>query len=307
MSDAVRDQISELVGANKVVLFMKGNRNFPQCGFSAQVVKILDELLPAYKTVNVLADPGIRDGIKAFSNWPTIPQLYVDGKFVGGCDIVRDMYQSGELQELLGAPKDGEPVAPPKVTVTDAAAKAFKAASAGGSANEHPRVEISPGYQYELFLDEKKEGDVAVEAGGLTFLFDKASARRADGMKLDFVESSGAFKIENPNEPPRVRPLSPKELRAMMDRGEKVEIFDVRPPSERERASLKEATPLDEKGIAKLESLPKDTPLVFLCHHGSRSRQAAEQVLGRGYTKVFNLDGGIEAWSQTVDKSVPRY
>lgn len=81
---------------------MKGTRRVPQCGFSAQVVQILDELLPGYETVDVVRSPQMRDGIKQFSEWPTIPQLYVDGKFIGGCDIVREMNVSGELQKLLG-------------------------------------------------------------------------------------------------------------------------------------------------------------------------------------------------------------
>ena len=96
-------QISDLVSKTRIVLFMKGTRLMPQCGFSAQVVKILDELQPSYETVDVLRSPEIRDGIKAFSDWPTIPQLYIDGQFVGGCDIVREMHASGELQELLSA------------------------------------------------------------------------------------------------------------------------------------------------------------------------------------------------------------
>ena len=96
-------QISDLVSKTRIVLFMKGTRQMPQCGFSAQVVKILDELQPSYETVDVLRSPEIRDGIKAFSEWPTIPQLYIDGQFVGGCDIVREMHASGELQELIRA------------------------------------------------------------------------------------------------------------------------------------------------------------------------------------------------------------
>ena len=83
-------------------VFMKGTQKFPQCGFSAQVAQILGHLGVAYKDVNVLDDMGIRDGIKAFSNWPTIPQLYVKGEFVGGCDIIREMFQEGELQQLSG-------------------------------------------------------------------------------------------------------------------------------------------------------------------------------------------------------------
>src|ERR1700689_1619408 len=90
--DQARAQIQQLVTTNPVVLFMKGNRQFPQCGFSAQVVQILDEVAGAYETVNVLSDPAIRDGIKEFSSWPTIPQLYVRGQFVGGCDIVKEMH-----------------------------------------------------------------------------------------------------------------------------------------------------------------------------------------------------------------------
>ncbi len=101
MNDATRQRIDELVKGNKVLLFMKGDRQVPQCGFSATVVQIIDQLIPDYTTVNVLEDAEIRDGIKEYSAWPTIPQLYVDGEFQGGCDIVREMYQTGELQKLL--------------------------------------------------------------------------------------------------------------------------------------------------------------------------------------------------------------
>jgi monothiol glutaredoxin len=102
LDPATRQRIDDLVKGNRVLLFMKGDRSYPQCGFSAAVVQILDSLIPDYRTVDVLADPAIRDGVKAYSSWPTIPQLYVDGEFLGGCDIVREMYASGELQEKLG-------------------------------------------------------------------------------------------------------------------------------------------------------------------------------------------------------------
>jgi monothiol glutaredoxin len=95
------DHINEEIGANDVVLFMKGTPVFPQCGFSAQVVQVLGHLGVKFKGVDVLANPALRDGIKHFSNWPTIPQLYVKGEFVGGCDIIREMFQAGELQTLL--------------------------------------------------------------------------------------------------------------------------------------------------------------------------------------------------------------
>ena len=98
-----RQRIEQLVTSNSVLLFMKGTRDAPQCGFSMQVVRMLDQLLPTYETVDVLSDPGIREGIKEFSDWPTIPQLYVRGEFLGGCDIVTELYQSGELQDRLKA------------------------------------------------------------------------------------------------------------------------------------------------------------------------------------------------------------
>ncbi len=97
----VNDLLKSIVDKNDVVLFMKGTPNFPQCGFSGQVVQILSYLDLSYDHVNVLENDEIRQGIKDFSNWPTIPQLYVKGEFVGGCDIVREMFQSGELSSLL--------------------------------------------------------------------------------------------------------------------------------------------------------------------------------------------------------------
>jgi len=102
MSDnAVFDRIKQDITDNQVVLFMKGTPVFPQCGFSARVVQILTHLGVRFKGVDVLADPSIRQGIKEFSSWPTIPQLYVKGEFVGGCDIISEMFETGELQELL--------------------------------------------------------------------------------------------------------------------------------------------------------------------------------------------------------------
>jgi monothiol glutaredoxin len=98
-----RAQIEEIVRGNDIVLFMKGTELFPQCGFSSRAVAILEHLQVPFKTVDVLQDPEIRDGVKAFSDWPTIPQLYVRGEFVGGSDIMMEMFESGELQQLVGA------------------------------------------------------------------------------------------------------------------------------------------------------------------------------------------------------------
>ncbi len=101
MDSHVAERIRQEVQSNDVVLFMKGTPVFPQCGFSAAVVQVLSHLGVKFNGIDVLQDPGLRQGIKDFSNWPTVPQLYVKGEFVGGCDIVREMYQTGELQSLL--------------------------------------------------------------------------------------------------------------------------------------------------------------------------------------------------------------
>lgn len=99
--NSVSERIQGEIDSNDVVLFMKGSPVFPQCGFSAAVVQVLSELGTKFKGIDVLEDPSIREGIKGFSNWPTIPQLYVKGEFVGGCDIIREMYETGELQDLM--------------------------------------------------------------------------------------------------------------------------------------------------------------------------------------------------------------
>ena len=102
----INDRIKEQVTQNRVVLYMKGTPQFPQCGFSATVAEVLKRCgVNDYASFNVLQDDALRQGIKDYSNWPTIPQLYVDGEFVGGCDIVREMYQSGELQQILAPQK----------------------------------------------------------------------------------------------------------------------------------------------------------------------------------------------------------
>jgi monothiol glutaredoxin len=95
------ERIQSAIAGNRILIFMKGNRNFPQCGFSAATVQIFEQLGAPYETIDVLSDPEVRDQVKAYSNWPTIPQVYIDGKFVGGCDIVRELCETGELQTLV--------------------------------------------------------------------------------------------------------------------------------------------------------------------------------------------------------------
>ena len=101
LDDGVKSRIEKEISSNEVVLFMKGTPVFPQCGFSSMVSQVLSHIGVEFKGVDVLAEPTLRDGIKLYSDWPTIPQLYVKGEFIGGCDIVKEMYENGELQELF--------------------------------------------------------------------------------------------------------------------------------------------------------------------------------------------------------------
>lgn len=305
LSDTVKNQLDELIKKNKVLLFMKGNKHFPQCGFSAQVVQILKELGTGFETVNVLQDPALREGIKEYSSWPTIPQLYIGGEFIGGCDIVKEMYASGDLQKKLGV--EDKPVAAPKVTLDDGAVKAIKGADEGSG--DVLRLEIGPQYQYDLYFGPKKPGDVEVVSNGVTVCFDRNSAKKADGLRISWVDTpdGGAFRIDNPNEPPRVKAISAPELKKWMDEGKKFELFDVRTDAEREVAKIDRARSLDAEGEKQLLALDKETPVVFMCHHGMRSRNAAERILREGFKNVYNLEGGIDAWSQKVDSAVPRY
>ena len=108
MADDALTQIEQYVKETPVLIFMKGNPQFPMCGFSAATIQIFDSLGVPYQTVDVLQDPAVRDGIKRYSNWPTIPQVYVKGEFVGGCDIIQEMHQNGELEPIVRAAFDEE-------------------------------------------------------------------------------------------------------------------------------------------------------------------------------------------------------
>jgi monothiol glutaredoxin len=296
LSPDLRAQLESLVKEKPVVLFMKGTRTFPQCGFSAAVVQILDEYLHEYETVNVLADPEMRAGIKVFSDWPTIPQLYVKGEFIGGCDIVRDMHTGDELGGALGA-KPIE-VEVPEVTLTEAAVAAFQDAAADQE-YPHLRLEITPQFQHGLSFGPELPKDVVATSNGFSVRMDRATARRAAGMTVDFVEgpSGAGFKIDNPNEPPRVKIMQVEELKAKLEGDDDITVVDVRTPAERAQAHIEPSLLLDEGVFEELMKRPKDTPIVFYCATGARSQRAAQQFLMEGFTDVSNLVGGIVAWS----------
>ena len=303
----LRSKLESLIASDQVVLFMKGSRSFPQCGFSAAIVQILDGMVPSYTTVNVLADAAVRDGIKQFSDWPTIPQLYIRGEFVGGSDIVRQLHASGELKQKLGD-LAAAPTAP-TVTVSAKAAAVLKAALADADAGDVVHLTIDGKFEHGLDVGPREATSATVESNGVTIQVDAASARRAAGVVIDYIEGPGGqgFKIENPNRPAAVKAIGPQEMKALLDAGTVTHFYDVRTPKERETASIASARHLDEAASAALEDLDKSTPIAFHCHHGGRSQNAAEHFLQKGFKNVYNLAGGIDAWSAQVDPTVPRY
>lgn len=303
LSETLRREIDALVGAHPVVLFMKGTRARPACGFSAQVVQILDELLPRYETVDVLSSPVMRDGIKEYSEWPTIPQLYVKGQFIGGCDIIKEMDAAGELARAFGVV--AEVVTQPVIHFSERAIEAFSEAAAEAG-DDVLRLEVSPRFDYQLYFGPKDKADFVIQAGRLALHVDRRSARRADGATIDFVRGpkGDGFKIENPNEPVQVRQLGVAELKQMLDAGQPLELLDVRTEQEIATARIAGSIPYAEVDLGTLD---RGALIVCQCHHGVRSQAVAEQLVAQGFRKVCNLRGGIDAWSVEIDPTVPRY
>lgn len=197
-----RQRIEALLDQHRVVLFMKGTRHAPRCGFSASAAGILNGLIDDYASVDVLADHEIREGIKAYGNWPTIPQLYVDKELIGGSDIIGGMYNSGELQELLGVPTPDR--TPPEITITPAAAEAIR----NGMADEPGmalHLSIDPHWQAQFMLKPAQGHEIRAQSAGIELLMDLASAQKARGMLVDWVEDvrGSGLTIKLPQAPAR--------------------------------------------------------------------------------------------------------
>ncbi|RDZ26001.1 Grx4 family monothiol glutaredoxin [Lysobacter silvisoli] len=306
LDPALRSRIDTLLQSNRVVLFMKGAPNAPQCGFSAKASGALNALLPqGYAHVDVLSDPEIREGIKQYGDWPTIPQLYIDGQLVGGSDIIEQMAGSGELHGALGLPAPDR--SPPQLSITPAAAQMLREAVANAGDGYAVQLDVDARHNVRLQLAPVDANAVAVDVEGVRVQTDWINARRADGVSIDWAddERGRGLVIVNPNAPPAVRSIAPADVAARVREGS-VRLVDVRPADERAQAAATVAFDTFDQGVEALEGLPKDTPLAFLCHRGGRSAQAAEHFRQRGFREIYNVEGGIEAWSD-FDPAVPRY
>ncbi|MGA9421605.1 MAG: Grx4 family monothiol glutaredoxin [Rhodanobacteraceae bacterium] len=300
-----RARIDTLLASDRVVLFMKGTRTRPQCGFSAATVEYLDGLLDAYTSVDVLADEAIRAGIKEYGNWPTIPQLYVEGELVGGADIVRSLHDSGELHRLLHLPEPDRTA--PSIRLSDAAAKAMQPALADAGERRLFLV-VDRTFQPQFQMRETHTNDIVTIANGVEIRFDLASAQRARGARIDWIDTpqGSGLSIHLPLAPARVRALDVHALKRRLSDGD-ITVIDVRPASERALAPFAGAEVFEPDSHDRLAALPKNTPLAFLCHHGNSSRNAAEHFCDLGFSDVHNVQGGIDAWSREIDPTLPRY
>lgn len=303
--EPIRQRIESMLAQHPVVLFMKGTRNAPSCGFSAATAGALNELLDEYETVDVLADAEIRQGIKDFGNWPTIPQLYVNGELVGGADIVQGMAASGELHTLLGLTQPDR--TPPDITISEAAAVQIRKAL-GDAEGMGLFLAIDARFQPQFQLREIQGSEIRAVASGIDVLFDPASAKRAKGAHIGWTETAQGegLSIDLPAAPPKVHGLDVHALKRLLDQGA-ITVIDVRPSEERAAAPFAGAEVLDPSSHDRLVKLPKETPLAFLCHHGNSSVRAAEHFREQGFRVVHNITGGIEAWSSEIDSSVPHY
>jgi monothiol glutaredoxin len=305
LTPELRQRIDSLLHSNDIVLFMKGSPTQPSCGFSAKAVGILNDLVDRYAHVDVLADDEIREGIKIYGQWPTIPQLYIKGDLVGGSDIIEEMHNSGELHQALGL------AAPVRVTpnlyISPKAAESIRQALSNAEPGMVLHLGVDARFQSQFQLKPSAGKEIVAESEGIKVYFDLASAPRANGIRIDWIDDArgSGLAIDNPNGPPKVQSLSVQELHSQLSQ---FTIIDVRPASGREMAGFPHPHEvLDEDSFERLSALPKTTPLAFLCHHGNSSRQAAEHFRGLGFKQLFNVEGGIDAWAEQIDPSVTRY
>lgn len=307
LDPAVRARIQSLLDAHRIVLFMKGEPAAPRCGFSAKATGILSGLGVSFHSVDVLADPEIREGIKVYGSWPTIPQLYIGGELVGGSDIIEQIANSGELHELLDLPAPDRTV--PTLHISPAAAEVIARAVADAAPGIGVHLSVDPAFNAQFALKEIAGNELVAHAQGIAVHIDVISAPRANGIEIDWIEDmrGAGLSIRNPNAPPAVLSLTVEALQQRLRDGD-IRVLDIRPAPDRALAPFPGAHEvLDEDSLPQLAALPKDTSLAFLCHHGNSSQQAAEHFRGLGFRRLFNVEGGIDAWSQRIDSSVARY
>jgi len=300
LDSETRGIIDNLLSSNKIVLFMKGTPQQPQCGFSAKTITALDMLVPDFTTVNVLDHQAIREGIKEYADWPTIPQLYIDGELIGGNDIVQDMLKSGELADALGV--DKPTVTQPKITISDEGVAVMKKAL-DSQPDGILHLQISATWTHQIALDTIQDGNIHVNVSGIELHMNPWTAARADGLNMILDEdlTGTRFIFDNPNAPPPVKQMTVQVLKKRLDSDDDVIAIDVREDKEREAASIEGLQQWNDDSRVLVESLPKDTEIILICQMGGRSQALADALRQRGHTNVHNVTGGLKAWAAEID------
>lgn len=308
LSAATRQRIEALRPTHRLVLVMSGTPNTLTCGSTVNICELLDGIGLDYAPVDGTGDPEFARGERHRAYRYGIPQLYLDGEFVASGDAIEDMANAGELHAGLGlAAPDRRP---PEVKLSPAAAKFLRAVIAGREGGVVADIQITAQWSGCVRIEPRRKGTIQTEVDGVPLQFDLASVRRAEGMSIDWqdVERGPDLLLHFPNAPviEPVRPMSPEQADAGVRDGG-LTIVDIRHPQERALARLNlPFLSLDEHNHV-IRNLAPDVPLAVLCHHGDRSVPAAEYLHLLGHRDVYYIEGGIEAWAERVDPSIPRY
>ena len=222
----------------------------------------------------------------------------MDGELVGGCDIITEMYNSGELHDVLGVAKPDR--TPPEVTITDKAAENIRAGMQGHDGLAL-HMSVDNEWRPAFTLQAPQPGAIVSQANGIELHFDLPSAQRAQGAMIDWIDAvdGSGLDVSLPAAPVPIKRLQPAELKTMLEAGTAPLIVDVRSPDDRQQlAPIEGAIGLDKDMLTELQNRPKDTAIVFVCNVGNSSMGAAEHFRKLGFSDVYNLEGGMQAWSQ---------
>ena len=298
-----QEKIDNLINENNILLFMKGDKFAPQCGFSAKVIEILNHYCSMYKTVNVLEDNNIREGIKEYSKWPTIPQLYVNKEFIGGCDILTEMHQSGDLLDIFNIKiKSSDNI---KLEISKSAKSAFGKIISESNEGNTVRLSVDSKNNTNLSFEDKKDKDIQFEYDNFKLIIDPLSSSRITNLKIDFIEdkNSSGFSIINLDQD-NIEQIDAAKLKSMIENKEKFELIDVRTTQEYNENNISCARLLENIEDNFFDKLNKNTKLIFQCRSGKRSQNMALKFKEKGFKNIANLKGGILAWDEFNNKSL---
>jgi monothiol glutaredoxin len=309
----IRQRIEALLRSNRLVLFVDGAWEAPESASSLRACHALDGCGLEYAQIDVQFDPALRDAIVTYGGLPAIPQLYLDGTPIASGDAIERMAHSGELHAALGHAALG-PAAPdrtpPTVRLTQTAAQLLRRAIDNTGNDTVAEIAVDAQFRSCLRLVPRRRDAIATIVEGVPLQFDLASARRAEGLSIDCDENDidrGGWSFVHPKAPVSkpVRAISPAEAEARVRAGT-LTIVDLRPAEERAAAPLSVPFLHMDEGTHAIRNLAPDAPLACLCRRSDRGYHAAEHLRQLGHRDVYYVDGGIDAWADSVDASIPR-